>query len=42
MKKKILIIEDDSIVATVYRNLLNNRGYQAEVAVDGPSGFHFG
>ncbi|MBL9170745.1 MAG: response regulator [Verrucomicrobiales bacterium] len=38
MKKRILIIEDDQIVATVYRNLLNNRGYQAEVAVDGPSG----
>lgn len=38
MKKKILIIEDDQIVATVYRNLLNNRGYQARVAGDGTAG----
>lgn len=36
--KKILIIEDDKIVATVYRNLLNNRGFEAHVAPDGVSG----
>lgn len=36
--KKILIIEDDKIVATVYRNLLSNRGFDAHVAPDGVSG----
>jgi len=36
--KKILIIEDDQIVANVYRNKLAVEGYQAEVAFDGESG----
>lgn len=36
--KKVLIIEDDAIVATVYRNLLNNRGYEAVVESDGMKG----
>ncbi len=36
--KKILIIEDDQIVANVYRNKLAVEGYQAEVASDGESG----
>lgn len=36
--KKVLIIEDDAIVATVYRNLLNNRGYEALVESDGLKG----
>jgi len=36
--KKILIIEDDQIVANVYRNKLAHEGYQAEVAGDGESG----
>jgi DNA-binding response OmpR family regulator len=36
--KKILIIEDDQIVANVYRNKLAVEGYQAEVAADGESG----
>ena len=36
--KKILIIEDDPIVANVYRNKLAVEGYQAEVAVDGETG----
>jgi CheY-like chemotaxis protein len=36
--KKILIIEDDQIVANVYRNKLAVEGYQAEVAPDGESG----
>jgi DNA-binding response OmpR family regulator len=36
--KKILIIEDDQIVANVYRNKLAVEGYQAEAASDGESG----
>jgi CheY-like chemotaxis protein len=36
--KKILFIEDDQIVANVYRNKLAVEGYQVEVAVDGESG----
>ncbi len=36
--KKILLIEDDQIVANVYRNKLAVEGYQAEVAFDGETG----
>ena len=36
--KKILIIEDDPIVANVYRNKLAVEGYGTEVAPDGESG----
>jgi CheY-like chemotaxis protein len=36
--KKILIIEDDQIVANVYRNKLAVEGYKAEVASDGENG----
>ena len=36
--KKILFIEDDQVVANVYRNKLTVEGYQVEVAVDGESG----
>ena len=36
--KKILLIEDDPIVANVYRNKLAVEGYQAEVAPDGEAG----
>jgi len=36
--KKILIIEDDLIVANVYRNKLAVEGYQTEDAPDGESG----
>ncbi len=36
--KKILIIEDDQIVANVYRNKLAVEGYQAEIAPDGEAG----
>src|SRR5580700_9387851 len=36
--KKILIIEDDPIVANVYRNKLAVEGYSTEVAPDGESG----
>jgi DNA-binding response OmpR family regulator len=36
--KKILIIEDDPIIANVYRNKLSVEGYQTEAALDGESG----
>ena len=36
--KKILLIEDDPIVANVYRNKLAVEGYKAEVAPDGDAG----
>ena len=36
--KKILIIEDDQIVANIYRNKLTVEGYQVEVTLDGESG----
>jgi CheY-like chemotaxis protein len=36
--KNILIIEDDQIVANVYRNKLAIEGYNTEVAADGESG----
>jgi DNA-binding response OmpR family regulator len=36
--KKILIIEDNQIVANVYRNKLAVEGYQVEVALDGENG----
>lgn len=36
--KKILIVEDDQIVANVYRNKLAVEGYQAESAPDGETG----
>jgi len=36
--KKILIIEDDQIVANVYRNKLVMEGYQTEIAPDGENG----
>ena len=36
--KKILLIEDEQIVANVYRNKLVVEGYQAEITPDGESG----
>src|SRR5487761_1904967 len=36
--KKVLIIEDDPIIANVYRNKLAVDGYQAECAADGEAG----
>jgi CheY-like chemotaxis protein len=36
--KKVLIIEDDQVVANVYRNKLAVEGYKAEVAPDGEAG----
>ncbi len=36
--KKILIIEDDQVVANVYRNKLAVEGYKVEIAPDGEAG----
>ncbi|MEY4387469.1 MAG: hypothetical protein RLY20_2752 [Verrucomicrobiota bacterium] len=36
--KKILIIEDDQVVANIYRNKLSVEGFTVEVATDGESG----
>jgi len=36
--KKVLIVEDDAVVAHVYRLSLEKRGYKTETANDGPSG----
>jgi len=36
--KKILIIEDDQIVANIYRNKLTVEGYSVEIALDGEVG----
>ena len=36
--KKILIVEDNQIVANVYRNKFAVEGYETEVALDGESG----
>ncbi len=36
--KKILIIEDDQIVANIYRNKFAVEGYQVEIALDGEAG----
>jgi len=38
MNKKILIVEDDQIVANIYRNKFSVEGYQVEVALDGQTG----
>jgi DNA-binding response OmpR family regulator len=36
--KKILIIEDDQIVANIYRNKFSVEGFQVEIARDGVAG----
>jgi len=36
--KKVLIIEDDQIVANIYRNKFTVEGYQVEIALDGEVG----
>jgi len=36
--KKVLIIEDDQIVATIYRNRFAVEGYEVEIAFDGEAG----
>ena len=36
--KKILIVEDDQIVANIYRNKFSVEGFQVEIALDGVAG----
>jgi DNA-binding response OmpR family regulator len=36
--KKILIVEDDQIVANIYRNKFSVEGFQVEIALDGHAG----
>ena len=36
--KKILIVEDDQVVANIYRNKFTVEGYKVEVAHDGQAG----
>ena len=36
--KKILIVEDDPLVANIYRNKFSVEGYQVEIALDGQAG----
>jgi DNA-binding response OmpR family regulator/HPt (histidine-containing phosphotransfer) domain-containing protein len=38
--RRILIIEDDSIVAHIYETRLSKEGYQVEICTDGQSGFY--
>ncbi len=38
--KKILIIEDDAIIAQIYRNRLEKEGYEVEACHDGQTGFY--
>jgi DNA-binding response OmpR family regulator len=40
MNKKILIIEDDPIVAHIYRTRLEKEGYEVEICADGQAGFY--
>jgi len=39
MNNKILIIEDDQVVANIYRNKFSHAGFEVEVASDGKLGF---
>src|SRR5438034_10052318 len=38
--KKVLIVEDDSIVVHIYKTRLEKEGYEVEIAPDGQSGFY--
>jgi DNA-binding response OmpR family regulator/HPt (histidine-containing phosphotransfer) domain-containing protein len=38
--RKILIVEDDAIIASIYHNKLENAGFEVEVAPDGQTGFY--
>src|SRR5438445_150327 len=38
--RHILIIDDDALVASVYKEQLEAQGYSAEIATDGRSGFY--
>src|SRR2546423_1429968 len=38
--KKVIIVEDDPIVASIYKTRLEKEGYEVEIAADGQSGFY--
>lgn len=38
--RKLLIIEDDTIIANIYRSKLEKEGYQVEILTDGQAGFY--
>ncbi len=40
MAKKILIIEDDSVISGMYEKLLSNHGYEVIKAADGETGLN--
>ncbi len=37
---KVLIIEDDPIIANIYRSRLDKEGFEVEIAADGQTGFY--
>ena len=39
--KKILIVEDNKLIASVYQSKLRNEGFDIEVAADGETGLQF-
>lgn len=39
-KRKILIIEDDPVISSVYKTRFEKAGYEVEVALDGQTGFY--
>src|SRR6266576_6004004 len=38
--KKVIIVEDDPVIAHIYQTRLEKEGYEVEVAADGQSGFY--
>jgi DNA-binding response OmpR family regulator len=38
-RNKVLIVEDDPVVARLYRGQLEDRGYEVDIATDGQAGF---
>src|SRR5437764_11038017 len=40
MSKKVLIIDDDALVAGIYQEQLEREGYTVEVCTDGSAGYY--
>ena len=40
LMKKVLIVEDDPIIAHIYKTRLEKEGYKIDIAADGQSGFY--
>ncbi len=38
--RKILIIEDDHLIASIYKSKFEKAGYEVDVAYDGQTGFY--